>query len=266
MTFLKVEKLDRITIVTMMRPEQRNAITEASHFQEFVDVCAGIDADPDCAAVVLTGAGSAFCAGGNVKDMRAREGLFAGPPMQVRDNYRHYVQRVPLALYYLELPTIAAVNGPAVGAGCDLACMCDLRIASEEASFSESFVKLGLIPGDGGAWLLQRVVGLPKACEMTFTGDAVSAREALECGLVQKVVPGAELMDAALGLARRIAANPPSALRIAKKLIRESQQASLQTILEMSAAFQALAHHDEAHEKAVGAKPWTSAAGGGAKK
>jgi enoyl-CoA hydratase/carnithine racemase len=194
--------------------------------------------------------------------MKERQGLFAGSPMQVRDNYRRYVQPLPLSLYQLEIPTIAAVNGPAVGAGCDLACMCDLRIASEEASFAESFVKLGLIPGDGGAWLLQRIVGLAKACEMTFTGEAVSAREALQCGLVQKVVPQADLMDAALDLARRIAANPPSALRMAKKLIRESQQASLQTILEMSAAFQALAHHDKPHEKAVGAKPWSSVGGG----
>jgi enoyl-CoA hydratase/carnithine racemase len=265
MSFLKVEKRDRITILTMMRPEQRNALTEAAHFHEFVDVCASIDADSDCAAVVLTGAGSAFCAGGNVKDMRARQGLFAGSPMQVRDNYRQNVQRVPLALYYLEVPTIAAVNGPAVGAGCDLACMCDLRIGSEAATFAESFVRLGLIPGDGGAWLLQRIVGLPKACEMTFTGEAVSARDALACGLVQKVVPPAELMAAALDLAGRIAANPPSALRMAKKLIRQAQQTSLQTALDVSAAFQALAHHSEAHEKAVAAKPWIPTVGGEAR-
>jgi len=258
MSFLKIEKRGRITIITMMRPKQRNAFVDAAHFHEFATVCEKIDADPECAVVILTGAGSAFCAGGNIKDMKNREGVFAGSPIQIRSNYRQSVQQLPLALYHLEVPTIAAVNGPAVGAGCDLACMCDLRIASEEASFAESFVKLGLVPGDGGAWLLQRVVGLSKACEMTFTGEAISAREALECGLVQKVVPASELMDAALDLAGRIAANPPSALRMAKKLIRESQQASLQTVLEMSAAFQALAHHSEAHEAAVGAKPWTS--------
>jgi enoyl-CoA hydratase/carnithine racemase len=142
---------------------------------------------------------------------------------------------------------IAAVNGPAIGAGLDLACMCDIRIASENAVFAESFVKIGIIPGDGGAWLLQRVVGVSKAAEMTFTGDPINAQEALACGLVSKVVAADRLMDEALALARRIAANPGHQLRMAKRLIREAQTNRLDTILEMSAAFQALAHSTEEH-------------------
>jgi len=123
-----------------------------------------------------------------------------------------------LALHHLEVPVIAAINGPAIGAGLDLACMCDIRIASETAVFAESFVKLGIIPGDGGAWFLQRIVGLSKAAEMTFTGEPISAADALACGLVSRVVPAAELMDAAFVLAGQIAANPGHQLRMAKRL------------------------------------------------
>lgn len=263
MSFLKVEKRDRVTLITMDRPDQRNALSDTAQCEEFVAVCAEIEADPQSAVAIVTGAGPAFCAGGNVKDVKNREGWYAGTPAELRDNYRNGIQRIPLALYHLEVPTIAAVNGPAMGAGCDLACMCDMRIAAEEASFAESFVRLGLVPGDGGAWLLQRVVGLGKASEMTFTGEPISAADALACGLVQKVVPGAKLMDAAFDLAGRIAANSPPALRMAKKLMRESQHAGLGTILEMSAAFQSLAHLGEEHARAVGAAPWIPPAKGG---
>ncbi|XKH38395.1 enoyl-CoA hydratase-related protein [Azospirillum doebereinerae] len=151
------------------------------------------------------------------------------------------------------MPVIAAVNGPAIGAGCDLACMCDLRIASEAARFAESFVKVGIVPGDGGAWLLPRVVGFSKACEMAFTGDSIDAAEALACGLVSKVVPPAELLPAAQALAKRIAVNPAHAVRMTKRLLREGRHVRLDTLLEMSAAMQALAHATADHREAVDA-------------
>jgi len=131
--------------------------------------------------------------------------------------------------------------------------MCDIRIASEQARFAESFVKLGIIPGDGGAWLLPRLVGLSKAAELTFTGDMIDAAEALACGLVSKVVPADELMGEARALAERIAANPGNSLRMAKRLLREGQHVRLDTLLEMSAAFQAIAHHTVEHEEAIDA-------------
>jgi enoyl-CoA hydratase/carnithine racemase len=131
--------------------------------------------------------------------------------------------------------------------------MCDIRIASEAASFAESFVKVGLIPGDGGAWLLPRVVGMSKAAEMTFTGDAVNAAEALACGLVSLVVPVDRLMDEARSLASRIVANPGGALRLSKRLLREGQHMRLESLLEMSAGFQALAHKTPQHVEAVNA-------------
>ena len=126
--------------------------------------------------------------------------------------------QIPLAFERLDVPAIAAVNGAAIGAGCDLACMCDIRIASEKAKFAESFVKLGIIPGDGGAWLLQRTVGFSRAAELSFTGDTLDAAEALACGLVSRVAPPDQLLDEARKLADRIAANPGPALRMTKRL------------------------------------------------
>lgn len=249
--FLLYERDGAVVTLTMNRPAERNALTTVEQFAEFPEVCERIRRDSAVRAVILTGAGPAFCAGGNVMDMRNKTGLFEGSAQDIRNRYRSGIQRIPLALYELEVPTIAAVNGPAVGAGCDLACMCDIRIASERAMFAESFVKLGIIPGDGGAWLLPRAVGMSKAAEMTFTGDPMSAQEARGCGLVSKVVPPELLMDEARALANRIAANPGNALRMAKRLLRAGQQVSLETLLEMSAAFQAIAHHTQEHEDAV---------------
>jgi len=245
--FLEYEQAGGVAIVSMNRPEQRNALTDYAQFEEFVDLCQRVGSDHSVRALILTGRGSAFCAGGNIKDMQERTGIFAGSPAELRDNYRRGVQRIPLALYNLEVPTIAAINGPALGAGCDLACMCDIRIASETASFAESFVQLGIVPGDGGAWLLQRAVGLSKACEMSFTGDAIDASEALACGLVSRVVPPEALLDEARALAGRIARNPSTVLRMSKRLIREAQHSRLDTVLELSAALQALAQHSDDH-------------------
>ena len=148
---------------------------------------------------------------------------------------------------------IAAVNGAAIGAGLDLACMCDLRVAGESAKFAESFVKLGIIPGDGGAWLLQRIVGFSKAAELTLTGETINAAEALAIGLVSKVVPDAELLGAAHAMAARIACNPPFAVRMAKRLLWDAQRMDLPGVLEMSAAMQAVAHATKDNTEAVSA-------------
>lgn len=251
--FLQYEQDGAVVTLTMNRPDERNALSGHGQYRDFVDACARIKVDDSVSVVILTGAGSAFSAGGNVKDMRDRKGLSAGTAYEVRNNYRRDIQNIPLNLYDLDVPTIAAVNGAAIGAGCDLACMCDIRIASDRAKFAESFVKLGIIPGDGGAWLLPRLVGQSKAAELTFTGDTIDAAEALACGLVSKVVPGEGLMDEARALADRMAANPGHSLRMAKRLLREGQHVRLDTLLEMSAAFQAIAHHTEEHDQAIDA-------------
>ncbi|KQB54351.1 enoyl-CoA hydratase [Pseudomonas endophytica] len=250
--FIEYRFEDGIVTLTLCAPDQHNALTHQAQFDAFTQVCARINRDPQVKVVILTGAGKSFCAGGNVKDMKARAGLFAGDPYQLRDGYRHGIQQIPLAVYHLEVPTIAAVNGAAIGAGCDLALMCDIRIASEHARFAESFVRLGIVPGDGGAWLLPRALNnLSRAYELSFTGETVSAQQALEYGLVSRVVAADDLLLAAQALAARIAANPGHALRLTKKLLREGQHTRLEPLLELSAAYQALAHHTEAHQAIV---------------
>lgn len=250
--FLNFEQDGGIVTLTMNQPEARNPLTGNSAVPEFVAACDRIAADPAVKVVILTGAGSAFSSGGNVKDMQrySRDAIASAP---IREEYRRGIQRLPLALYDLEVPTIAAVNGAAIGAGCDLACMCDIRIASEDAKFAESFIRVGIVPGDGGAWLLPRVVGMSKAAEMSFTGETIDAHEALRCGLVSRVVPGGDLMPTARALAERIAVNPGPTLRLTKRLLREGQHVRLDTLLELSAAFQAIAHKTTQHEEAVAA-------------
>ena len=175
--FVLFERDGAIVTLTLNRPEERNALSTQAQWDELVDCCARVRTDESVKVVILTGAGTAFSAGGNVKDMRDKKGIAGGTPYAVSRGYQGGIQRIPLALHQLEVPTIAAVNGPAIGAGCDLACMCDIRIASDKAKFAESFVKLGIIPGDGGAWLLQRAIGYQRAAELTFTGDTIDARE-----------------------------------------------------------------------------------------
>lgn len=249
--FLIIDRDSAVVTARLNRPETRNALTDPAHMQEIEALCRSIGADRSVKALVLTGEGSAFCAGGNVKDMQQRGGIFAGSPCEVRESYRNTIQRIPLALYNLEVPVIAAINGPAVGAGLDLACMCDIRIASERALFAESFVKVGIVPGDGGAWLLPRAVGMAKAAEMAFTGEAINAQEALACGLVSRVVPAGELLPTARALAGRIAANPGAVMRMTKRLLREGQLATLDSLLELSAGCQAIAHKTADHREAV---------------
>jgi enoyl-CoA hydratase/carnithine racemase len=244
---------DGIIVLTLNRPEMRNPITDRDMIAAILDALARLEADPSARVAILTGAGKGFSSGGNLNEMKPGGNINGGIPTVSRLNYKRGVQRLPLAFAALEVPVIAAVNGAAIGAGCDLTCMCDLRIAAESASFAESFVKLGLIAGDGGSWLLPRVMGWSKAAEMALTGDAINAREALACGLVSQVVPDAELMDAALALARRIAANPAQAVRMTKRLLWEGHRADLATLLDMAAAMQALCHTTGDHAEAVSA-------------
>ena len=247
------DNADGIVTLTLNRPEIRNAISDPDMIEAILEALERIDGDMSVRAAILTGAGSSFSSGGNLKKMGEQGGVNDPLPAQTRRNYRYGIQRIPLAFEALDVPVIAAVNGPAIGAGCDLACMCDIRIAAQSAYFAESFVKVGIVPGDGGAWLLPRVVGFSKACEMALTGDSVDAAEALACGLVSKVVPDADLLDHAHALARRIAANPPHAVRMTKRLLREGQSVKLDTLLELSAAMQALAHATDDHKEAVAA-------------
>lgn len=250
MPFLNIERDGAIWTLTMNQPETRNALTGNTAVEEFVQVCDEIRRDASVKAVILTGAGPIFSSGGNVKDMQ-RFFDDALTPDAIREEYRQGIQRIPRALNQLDVPVICAVNGPAIGAGLDLTCMCDIRIASETATFAESFVRVGIVPGDGGAWLLPRAVGRAKAAEMAFTGEAIDAQQALACGLVSRVVPADQLLPTARVLADKIAANPGAVMRMTKRLLREGEHSTLESLLELSAGYQALAHKTADHREAV---------------
>lgn len=242
-----------IALITLNRPDIRNAVSGAEIIRELEEACKIVNHDGGVKTLILTGADPAFSSGGNIKEMAAKRGMFSGDPAQIMENYRRYIQRIPLAIHGVEVPTIAAVNGPAIGAGCDLALMCDMRIASDKAVFGETFLNIGLIPGDGGAYFLPRVVGMARACELTFTGDIIDAKTALEIGLVNYVVEHEQLMAKTYEMASKIASRPPAALRMAKRLLYMGQHTTLPHLLEQSAAFQALCHTSEDHQKALAA-------------
>jgi enoyl-CoA hydratase/carnithine racemase len=242
-----------VVTLTLNDPKMRNPVSEHDTVDAIVAALARLNADPSVRVGILTGAGSAFSSGGDLRAMRDDAPGRAEMPARTMRYYKEGIQRIPLAFERIDVPMIAAVNGPAVGAGLDLACMCDIRIAGESARFAESFVKVGLIAGDGGAWLLPRAVGYSKACEMAFTGEMIDAREALSCGLVSRVVPDGELLAAARALADRIAANPSHSVRMTKRLLMEGRNVRMDTLLEMAAAMQSLVHATADHREAVAA-------------
>jgi len=251
--FVKIESKESVVVLTLDNRD-RNAIGSRADCEEFIAAIEQAERDASTKVIIITGAGDAFCSGGNLRTMREPADFTRGAnPVATRDNYRTGIQKLARTLWSTEVPTIAAVNGWAIGLGCDLACMCDLRIAAQSARFASSFLKVGLIPGDGGAWFLPRVVGFAKAAEMIFTARTVDAQQALACGLVSQVVTGEELLPAAQALAASIAAQPPQALRLAKRLLRESQHARVEDVLELSAAYQALVQESSDHAEGVAA-------------
>lgn len=250
MSFLSIERTGGVVLATMSEPATRNAITDNTAVDEFDALCAEVNANPADKVVVITGAGSVFSSGGNISTMHRC--MDPGMPCEeIIADYAEGIQRLPQIMARFQVPTIAAVNGPALGAGCDLACMCDIRIAADTASFAESFIHFGIVPGDGGAWLLPRIVGASMAAEMSFTGDALTAAQALKAGLVSRVVRADGLLAEAQGLAQRMAVRSGPALRFTKKLLQESPRQSLEALLAMSGAYQSILHKTPEHRSAV---------------
>jgi len=252
--FLTVERHGRVALLTMNRPKALNAIGTLDDCDCIVDTLFALGNDRSLSALVLTGAGRAFSSGGNLKGMQSRSGIgVLEQPDSTRANYRRGVQRAVRALLDCEIPMIAAINGHAIGLGLDLACLCDIRIAADSAKMAASFIKVGIVPGDGGAWTLQRIVGYSLAAELFLTGRTFDAAYAQTIGLVSRVVAPDDLLPAAIGIAQEIAANPPRALRLTKKLLREAQHGRAHDVLELSAAYQAIAHETADHGEAVAA-------------
>jgi 2-(1,2-epoxy-1,2-dihydrophenyl)acetyl-CoA isomerase len=253
MGLITEDKRGAILIWTLDREARLNALPDMCDGDEVAAACEQVNADPSIRCVVLTGAGRAFSAGGDLTAMRDRRDLFEGSGAAIRERYRRVVHRIVRSLYGLEVPLIAAVNGPAMGLGCDIAGLGDIRIASDRASFGVPFLKLGIIPGDGGSWLLPRNIGYARAAELLFTARSIDAATAAEWGLVNRVVAHEDLMTEALAVAAQVAAQPPQALRMVKTLLRQGRDTTFDQMLEMSAAMQALAHLTEDHQEGVAA-------------
>jgi enoyl-CoA hydratase/carnithine racemase len=245
-------KLDgRVAVLTFNRDDVRNALTGTRLVDEICETLAWANAGAEVSALIVTGAGSAFSAGGNIKTMRERS--LASSTEELERYYRHGVQRIPRAMEMSEVPIIAAVNGPAIGAGFDLANMCDIRIGSTRAQFGETFINLGLMAGDGGGWFLQRLVGAQRAAELTFTGRIVKADEARDLGILLEVTEPERLLARAAEVAGQIAAKPPLAVRYAKRALNLARRQSLADHLEACASFQGALQKTEDHLEALSA-------------
>lgn len=248
---IRTRRADGIATITLADPGTRNAITGEETLETLLDALDEAEKDTDIVVAVLEAEGPAFSSGGNIKDMAAREGLFAGGPADMTENYRDTIQQLTRFLATTDLVTIASVNGPAVGAGFDLVLGCDLRIGSRNARFAHTFIEMGIIPGDGGAWLLPRVVGWQRATELAMTARFITAAEAEAYGVLLEIVPEDKLDARVQELASTIASKPRPAVVLAKRLLRQAKTMDLDGFLELSAALQAIAHATPEHETAI---------------
>lgn len=236
--------------VTLNNPDQMNAIT-TNMIESLTKVLTYADFDPEIRVVVLTGKGKNFCAGGDIKAMEEKSGMFAGDSDELRGRYQHGIQRIPQCLENLSVPVIAMVNGAAVGAGCDLSMMCDLRTGDHKTKFAETFTRMGLVPGDGGTFFLQRVVGYAKAMQMFLTAKSYEGKEALDFGLLNFLFEDSKLESETEKLAETIASLAPVAQKLTKKAMKASYLHDLQTSLDMLASFQGISQRTADHFEAI---------------
>ena len=246
-----LKKEGHIATITMNRPETMNALN-IQMLQEMVAAIDEIARNDDVRVVVLTGAGRVFCSGADISEGGKASGL-SGTPVEMHHNVRNSYQKVALGLQRLDKPTIAMVNGAAVGAGCDFAFACDMRVGSEKARFRNGFVRVGLIPGGGGTWLYTRLMGLGRGREFLFTGEFLEAEEAEHIGVLNKIVPAEDLERETMELAQKIANNPPLAVQMSKMMAYKALESDLEAALEQAAACQALALSSEDHREGVDA-------------
>lgn len=222
---------DRVATITLNRPETLNAFTDVM-LHEWTDALQRAQRDDEVWVVVVTGAGRGFCSGGNVRGF-AYAADQAPPALHTQRNHMRYsVHQVPRAVAQLDKPYIAAVNGPAAGAGMDMASMADIRIASDTARFVMSYINMGLVTGDGGAYFLPRIVGLAKAYELMWGGEAFDAQEALRIGYVNHVAPHEAFPQFVKEYARKFATKPPVAVQLIKRAVRKGLTTDLDTTLD----------------------------------
>lgn len=246
---LLFEVNEGIATITLNRPEKKNAFTTEMLYAwgDALLECAERD---DVKVVVLTGAGDAFCSGGDVGNIKERGQDSA---YQRKMALANRVHRIPLIMHSFEKPVIVAVNGVATGAGMDMALMGDIRVAASSARFAETYIRIGIFSGDGGAWYLPRLIGTSKALDLLLTGRFIDAAEAETMGLVSRVVPDDQLMTSTYELARQIAAQPPIAVRMMKRAVYQAQTTDLRTHLDMASSHMAAIFSTEDHKEAVSA-------------
>ena len=265
--FIKTESRDGVFILTMHDPATRNALG-SEMAREITEALDRFEDDPEDRVLLLTGTEPSFCSGANVRGFSQRieereEGAAGGgtpPPLPWGKMESRFARRrsseegaafVPLRLHQLQKPSIAAVNGHAMGVGMGVALACDIRIAAEKAQFSEAFVRMGLIPGDGSSWQLPRLIGLSNTLLLQYTGDRIDGNEAFRMGIVSKVVPDDAIMEASMGLASRLAKGPTQSLSLIKYLVHKSLETNLEESLALSHVAQEQARQTEDHKEAV---------------
>ena len=265
--FIKTESRDGVFILTMHDPATRNALG-SEMAREITEALDRFEDDPEHRVLLLTGTEPSFCSGANVRSFNQRieereEGAAGGgppPPLPWGKMESRFARRrsseegaafVPLRLHQLQKPSIAAVNGHAMGVGMGVALACDIRIAAEKAQFSEAFVRMGLIPGDGSSWQLPRLIGLSNTLLLQYTGDRIDGNEAFRMGIVSKVVPDDAIMEASMELASRLAKGPAQSLSLIKYLVHKSLETNLEESLALSHVAQEQARQTEDHKEAV---------------
>jgi enoyl-CoA hydratase/carnithine racemase len=250
--YILLEKRDHIARITLNRPDKLNALNEKM-FDEIAYALSDIAQDDDMRVVVLTGAGRTFCAGADLREEEGEKVLREKNAEEIRRNVRRSSRGCIEGLQQLPQPAIAMIRGACVGAGFDLALACDIRIGSEDARFMVAYTRVGMIPGQGGAWMLARIAGLAKAAELLFTGDFLNAQDAYKWGVLNKVVPDSELEKETMAMAFRIASVPPLANRINKMHLYRMLQMDLPTALDFAAASQPILILSEDSQEAINA-------------
>lgn len=247
---LKTEVVDEVLWIYLNRPDSMNAITDEM-ISGLVGALKKAESDDGIRLSVITGMGKAFCAGGDIKAMEEKTGMFAGDSKELKERYQKGIQQIPKTIEAINKPIIAMVNGAAIGAGLDLACMCDIRVGSTYAKFGETFAKLALVPGDGGSYFLQRIVGFAKAMEMTLTANVYNANQAKEMGLLNEVVEADELKGMVQNYANAILLTAPKASSMGKAALKAAYHETLDPMLEKLATFQGETQRTEDHFEAL---------------
>lgn len=236
--------------VTLNNPDQMNAIT-LPMIDSLVTVLKHADFDKEIRVIILTGKGKSFCAGGDIKAMEGKTGMFEGESNELRMRYMHGIQQIPRCIEEISTPIIALVNGAAIGAGCDLSMMCDLRVGSTSSKFGETFTKMGLVPGDGGTFFLQRVVGFSKAMQMFLTAEIFEGKKAYEFGLLNFLFEDSSVVAETEKIAAQISALAPIAQSMTKKAMKLSYLHDLHSSLDLLATFQGITQRTHDHFEAL---------------